>query len=56
MNKKVAKSVVFSYSVLYDIVRSAIEQNKPDLTKKNEISIFNSIVNNIKKHKESHNA
>lgn len=55
MNKKVSKQSVFSYCVLYDIVRSAIQQNKPELSKSNEISIFNSIVTRVKKHKESQN-
>jgi len=56
MEKTISKKKIFTYAVLFDIVRSAIEQAVPDLTDKNEISIFNSILHTIKQHKESQDA
>lgn len=55
MTKKVSKEKIFTYAVLFDIVRSAISQSVEEILPKHEISIFNSIVNTVKKHKESQN-
>jgi len=56
MSKKISKQKIFTYAVLFDIVKSAISQSAGEPTVKNEVSIFNGIVNTIKKHKESQNA
>lgn len=55
MPNKVSKKKIFTYAVLFDMVKSAISQTRDTVTATDEISIFNSIVNTVKKHKESQN-
>lgn len=53
MAKKISKEKIFTYAVLFDIVRSAISQATGSMTTpKQETSIFNSIVSTIKSSKE----
>jgi len=53
MSKRITKNKIFTYAVLFDIVRSAISQASGETSTQNELSIFNSMVGTIKKHKET---
>jgi|BioPla2DNA2_1021312.scaffolds.fasta_scaffold36011_2 hypothetical protein len=53
---QINKGKIFTYAVLFDIVRSSIQNAMPDLTPKNETSIFNAIVTTLKNHKDKQDA
>lgn len=55
MKTKVDKRKIFTYAILFDIVKKAISQNKEFVSSRNDVSIFNSIVRTINNHKESQN-